>query len=234
MSVLYRRILLTHFLLVGCGGSATTPPTGDSSAPASNGPCLASLVSRSIVDIKRTSWTQVGTLQMSIAEDKPKSVTLRDAQGNVIPTDLPADADEQATRAWVITSICKVGGLFGVAEEPKGDTVTAVIYKPKSDDEGADLNELCTPPTSYLAQAPDADPAQQTMIAAAYYEGSLASPKWRSWHLDGACTNRRSVGKKEHQGKARRRARPGRQSRRQNHLLVGNDAQPLRLPDSAR
>lgn len=121
---------------------------------------------------------------MSIAEDKPKSVTLRDAQGNVIPTDLPADADEQATRAWVITSICKVGGLFGVAEEPKGDTVTAVIYKPKSDDEGADLNELCTPPTSYLAQAPDADPAQQTMIAAAYYEGSLASPKWRSWHLD--------------------------------------------------
>lgn len=185
--------MLAGVVVAGCGGSApppssaTTPTsktTDTGSAAPSSGPCTATVVSK-----KDPSWQRVGTARIQLAGESIQRIEVVDAGGKAVPTeDAPKDRSGDFKR-WIRGATCTVGGLYAwidpasekAAAKAPNPKLELELYKPAKDDEGRDLGSLCARPAAIDAAGSGLDPAQETMIAAAFYEESLTSQRWRAW-----------------------------------------------------
>lgn len=188
--------ILSSVVVAGCGGSA--PPPGSATTPTSktadsasstsstpsSGPCTATVVSK-----KDPSWQRVGTARIQLAGESIQRIEVVDAGGKAVPTDnAPKDRSGDFKR-WIRSATCRVGGLYAwidpgsekAAANAPNPKLELELYKPAKDDEGRDLGSLCTRPAAIDAAGSGLDPAQETMIAAAFYEESLTSQRWRAW-----------------------------------------------------
>ena len=170
-------------LLSGCGGS-TAGTKADAPAPV-DGPCVATMVSKTMVGDRRSTWTQVGTLTVkSETGNDVSSADLRDASGKSVPVEpIGAGGKGGAGRSWISAATCKVGGMFAFADpkknpEPeKSHTMVFDLYRPTKDDPNRDIDELCTKP----ALVEGYDPSATMVLASSYYEENLSSRTWRVW-----------------------------------------------------
>jgi hypothetical protein len=178
---------------LACGSSSPTPNTPSTgtggttaTAPKSDALCVATITAE-----KNATWVPVGTLAISVNETDVTKVELKDGTGKAVPTENAPKDKSGDFKTFITTSTCKVGGIFAVIDEAKNKgaagaksgTLAIDLYKPAKDDEPGDIASLCTRPAILEKLGKEIDPSQEPRVAAAFYEESLTSQKWRAWQL---------------------------------------------------
>ncbi len=174
-------VSLAVALVLGCGSSSKSaaeakPPTTESKAPVSEGPCTATLTSE-----RKPDWVETGTLTITLSADKPTGAILRDASRKPVMTD-PMPSDGERATEWMLKSACAVGAVFLYLPKEqqtiKDGPVVVSLLRPAKEDEAGDLAMLCHEPAGVPA---DFDPTQKLMVAVVQYDESLTSSRWRGW-----------------------------------------------------
>jgi hypothetical protein len=137
-------------------------------------------------DRPKTGWKKVGRVVVRSSGDKFVGMTIEDASGNTIESQMLdlAKKPREVVEREIVHGICRAGGTMGVGKmagwKEEGATLSFEALVPLVEDEQADLDKLCKMPNDQARVRPPT--ALQELAGAHFDQHWLTTRQWRGWH----------------------------------------------------